>query len=38
MTPPKGPEAEARERIDADLEAAGWKVQTVTRPTCRPAV
>jgi hypothetical protein len=27
MTPPKRPEEEARGRIDADLEAAGWKVQ-----------
>jgi type I restriction enzyme, R subunit len=27
MTPPKGPEAVTRERIDADLGAAGWKVQ-----------
>jgi type I restriction enzyme, R subunit len=27
MTPPKRPEAEARKRIDADLEAAGWNVQ-----------
>ncbi len=27
MTPPKGPEAAARERIDADLVTAGWNVQ-----------
>ena len=27
MTPPRGPEAEARKRIDADLVEAGWKVE-----------
>jgi type I site-specific restriction endonuclease len=27
MTPPKSPEQKARERIDADLLEAGWKVQ-----------